>query len=111
MKKPECLIHQFMQFRKWNAEHLCGGQCIVQYIRSGAIHLSAPTSSARDTSFRLFLRDSSTPAPRVTRSLAVSLSVRLLFNAHGGAKFDAQIERESLHRHARAQLFRPTVVD
>lgn len=75
------------------------------------IHLSAPTSSARNTSFGA-LRDSSTPAPRrsVTRNPTASLSIYLLLmrSAHGRETSDAKIESENLHRHARAALFRPS---
>src|SRR6266851_1507632 len=45
----------------------------------GTIHLSAPTSSARNTSFGTPSRDSSTAAPRVTMSLTASLRLRLIF--------------------------------
>jgi hypothetical protein len=67
----------FKQFRKWRAEHLCDGQCNVHPIcparrrmrwrqhTPGTIHLSAPTSSARNTSFGPFARFLD---PRTTRN-------------------------------------------
>jgi hypothetical protein len=71
------------------------------------IHLSAPTSSARNTSFGPIPRFLD---PRATRNKESDslLEPTLAFNAHGRAKFDAAIERENLHRHARAALFRPS---
>ena len=94
IKEPECFAHDVNLLRERHAEHLRSGECDVSPVcmrpvsRSpcemdgeadapGTIHLSAPTSSARNTIFDP-LRDSSTAAPRVTISLTASLSLRLI---------------------------------
>jgi hypothetical protein len=123
MKKPECLI-QYINTGWW-AIQCTSNLCEIHHEQNTPTLHSKTEERALGTThtkcnplvctddlcvkhefgpFALFLD------PHATRSNVSDRLVQLTlaFNAHGKAKFDPKIERENLHRHAHAALFRPS---